>query len=223
MGFTEGFKSREAPVTLFCREQYSWRHLKEDHQLPKYCSIGLDHDTAFELQDDPLVTNRLNRPPKHVLICERGDLEHPTNSAGFWEDPTKPVRRSLKTKLVRNIPVAIKKPFYPLKAMARSRKATPFRRYCEQKIQDEWKQFKDLPHLRCDVSDRSLGSFDEFCDRIADSAVVFSTRLHVGIFAAMLGKPTYIFEGPYHKIRAIYEHSMADLAHVNFVSRDDLR
>ena len=106
--------------------------------------------------------------------------------------------------------------------MIRRHRVTAFRKYCEKRLAKDWSEYRELPILCRDVSDRSLGNFEDFCDRIAEAAVVFSTRLHVGIFAAMLGKPTYVFEGPYHKIKAIYEHSMANMDHVTFVSRDEL-
>ena len=33
----------------------------------------------------------------------------------------------------------------------------------------------------------------------------------------MLDIPTYLFEGPYYKIRGIYDHSLATLEHVHFI------
>ena len=105
--------------------------------------------------------------------------------------------------------------------MLQKQRRTPFREYCENKIRDQHSEFASLPRIFADVSDRTVTDFEGFCEQIATAAVVFSTRLHVGIYAAMLGKPTYVFEGPYHKIRAIYEHSMADMGHVKFVSRRD--
>jgi exopolysaccharide biosynthesis predicted pyruvyltransferase EpsI len=222
--FTTGLPSRSAPVTLFCREQYSHRHLLEDHDLPTFCSVDIGRDTAFDLEQDSLVTSRRNAEPQHVLICERNDAEHPMNQSSFWSQESNRPARSLLSKLARTLPPALKKPLYPIKAAIRSRKRTPFRQYCEQLLNtDPLEKYSHLPRVYRDVSDRSLGDFDQFCDTIANSAIVFSTRLHVGIYAAMLGRPTYIFEGPYHKIRAIYEHSMSEMPHVTFVSRQELK
>lgn len=215
--FFQGLADRSAPVTLFCRERYSFDHLLKDHKIPPSCSIGLGHDTAFELESDKIVTGRLNRPGKHVLIVERNDFEHPTKNKTFWNNEESSPRPSI----FRHIPKSIKKPLYPLRSLLRRKRWTPFRDYCERVLAEQFPEFASYPKMIADVSDRSVCDFDGFCDRIADAAVVFSTRLHVGIYAAMLGKPTYVFEGPYHKIRAIYEHSMQDSKHVTFVARDD--
>ena len=53
---------------------------------------------------------------------------------------------------------------------------------------------------------------------IASSAVVFTTRLHVGILSAMFDIPTYLIPGVYHKISGIYDLSMKGMPHVKLVS-----
>lgn len=61
-------------------------------------------------------------------------------------------------------------------------------------------------------------TFPEFCSEIARSEVIVSTRLHVAILGAILGRRTYIVAGKYHKIPGIYEYSMAAMDHVSMVS-----
>jgi exopolysaccharide biosynthesis predicted pyruvyltransferase EpsI len=216
--FFEGLDVRAAPVTLFCRERYSFDHLLNDHTIPDGCSIGLGHDTAFQLQSDDIVQRRLNRPGKHVLIVERTDFEHPSKNKTFWNRSGNEAPRH---SLFRHIPTSLKQPFYPIRSLLRRKKRTPFRNYCEHVLTDQFPQFGGLPKMYADVSDRSVCDFEGFCERIADAAVVFSTRLHVGIYAAMLGKKAFVFEGPYHKIRAIYEHSMQEYEDLTFVARTE--
>ena len=215
--FFGGLDKRNAPVTLFCREQYSFKHLQNDHKIPEGCSVGLGHDTAFRLEPDAVVQKYMGKTGKHVLMVERNDFEHPSKNQAIWND----AGSSPKVSPFRHVPTFLKKPFYPIRAMLQKQRRTPFREFCENKIRDQHSEFANLPRIFADVSDRTVTDFEGFCEQIATAAVVFSTRLHVGIYAAMLGKPTYVFEGPYHKIRAIYEHSMADMDHVKFVSRRD--
>jgi exopolysaccharide biosynthesis predicted pyruvyltransferase EpsI len=68
-----------------------------------------------------------------------------------------------------------------------------------------------------DISQTSLCSFDTFCSLIAQSAAVISTRLHVAVLAALLGKPTYLVAGPGTKIRSVYEYSLAEMPNVRLV------
>ncbi len=46
---------------------------------------------------------------------------------------------------------------------------------------------------------------------------VHTDRMHVGVAAAMMGKQTFLYDNSYHKIRAVYEHSLAGMAHVNYL------
>lgn len=214
--FAEEVGDRHAPVVLFCRERYSFEHLTVDHRLPPFCSIQLDHDMAFELAGDPLVKAVATGHPKHVLIVERRDSEHP--SIGL--DPRRiSTARRMVNKL---IPHRFKKPLYPLVKAIRARQQTPFRKKCEQLLATSYSDFVDLPRLVHDISLPYQGEdFQYFCRAIGEAAIVFTTRLHVGILAAMAGKPTFIFDGAYHKIKGIYEYSLAQMPHVTFVRSDE--
>ncbi len=48
-------------------------------------------------------------------------------------------------------------------------------------------------------------------------AEVHTDRLHVGIVAAMTGRKTFLFDNSYHKIRAVYEHSLSNMEHVRYM------
>jgi exopolysaccharide biosynthesis predicted pyruvyltransferase EpsI len=211
---TEGLPARSADVELFCRERVSYDHLRHDCHLPTCCRVTLSHDTAFALADSPLVRQYVNRPGKHILLVERDDGEHPSRFAA----------RSPERKSVRQwIPPRLKKPLYPLRAFLFSKRITEFRRQCEEIIRQNHRRHDGLPRLVRDISRRDYCTFDEFCTAIGDAEIVFTSRLHVGIFAALLGKPTYIFSGPYHKIRAIYEHSMTGYANATLIPWGDAK
>jgi exopolysaccharide biosynthesis predicted pyruvyltransferase EpsI len=70
-----------------------------------------------------------------------------------------------------------------------------------------------------DVSLNSLLSFEHFCVVISHASIVLTTRLHVGILAAMMEKPTIIVPGSvkYGKIQGIYDYSLHDYSNVQLV------
>ncbi len=211
---TAGLPERSAPIELYCRESISYGHLLEDGKLPSCCRVALSHDTAFALVDTPFLSSLKNHRGKHLLIVERDDSEH---SGRF----TRPGTAS-RSRWRRYIPAVLKRPLYPLRAYLASQRMTAFRAQCEAIIQQQHPDLTDLPRLVRDISRKDYDSFSSFCDAIADAEVVLTTRLHVGILAALLRKKTYLFEGPYHKIRAIYEHSLAGYENVQFISDDNV-
>jgi exopolysaccharide biosynthesis predicted pyruvyltransferase EpsI len=206
---TAGLPARTADVTLFCRERKSYEHLTQQHHLPDCCRVLLSHDTAFALSGTPHVTRYQGQPGRHILMVERDDSEHP----GRFAAQSATARRSWQSY----IPVWMKKPLYPVRAYLAGRRSSEFRRRCEEILWREHPELTRHPRLVRDISRREYGTFEDFCQAIAAAAVVLTMRLHVGIFAALLGKPTYIFGGPYHKIRAIYEHSLSGFSCAKYV------
>ncbi len=209
---TEDLPDHTAEVQLYCRERVSYDHLRADGNLPPCCEVFLSHDTAFALHDSPLVESYRGRPGRHILIVERDDAEHPSKFGG-------PIGES--RALRQYIPAFLKKPLYPIRAFLSSKRQSGLRKQCEDVIRRHHPDKVNLPRVVRDISRKDYSSFDEFCEAIAEAEVVFTSRLHVGIFAAMLGKPTYIVEGPYHKIRAIYEHSMTQFENVSLLPWGD--
>ncbi|MHC5002129.1 MAG: polysaccharide pyruvyl transferase family protein [Planctomycetota bacterium] len=200
-----------APVTLFCRERISLEHL-HGHRLPDYCSVELDHDMAFELADGELVAQVASGSRRHVLIVERHDVEH--HGMGLDARGVSLPRRTVS----RLMPKVLKRPLYPLVRRARASRRTPFRSYVERLVAERFPDAAPLPRLVGDVSLPSYGTFDDFVAVIRDAALVATTRLHVGILSALGGKPTMLFEGAYHKVRGIYELSLADRPNVTLES-----
>jgi len=58
---------------------------------------------------------------------------------------------------------------------------------------------------------------DRFIRAIADYAEVETDRLHVGIVAAMLGKKVRLYTGVDHKVREVYEFSLAGFPNVELL------
>lgn len=212
--FRELVGERRAETMLFCRERISYEHLCNDHELPAGCTVELDGDMAFELEDLDVVRSRKDTPQKQVLMVERTDVEHV--SAGLDSK-----KLGIRRQISKRLPGGVKKALYPLLNRARSVQMTPFRQQCEALLREHHPELVDAPRDVADVSNVNTCDFDGFCGRIASSSVVFTTRLHVGIYAAMLGRRTYVFDGAYHKIRGIYEFSLAHRPWVTFVPRDE--
>lgn len=206
---TAGLPPRSAPVELYCREPVSYRHLLHDWNLPACCQTKLAHDTAFALAETPFLAAISGRPSRHVLIVERDDSEHVDR---FGRRQIQP-----KKRWWRYLPRGMKAPLYPIRAYLTGSRNTPFRQQCESILRSHHPEYSDFPRLVRDISRKEYDTFESFCDAIAEAAIVFSTRLHVGILAALLGKPAYLFAGPYHKIEAIYDHSLATYENVRLI------
>ena len=80
-------------------------------------------------------------------------------------------------------------------------------------------ELRDLPVVYNDVSNVTRNSFDDFVRIIAQAEAVVSTRLHVGILAAMLQKLTFLKDGPgdYRKLWSVYTQSLATTPHVQLL------
>lgn len=217
--FSALFRDRKAPAFIYARERYSLK-LLEDFTFPSDVRLGLDHDMAFQLKDTPYFKCLQTRESqKHILIVERDDAERVTNM-------TQP--RSQSPNWKRNIPWSVKRPINRHLLWKLNRRSiakqlgelglqTEFAQEWHQKVLIDYPELEGLPVFAADISSPALCSFDRFSQLVADAAVVVSTRLHVAILAAMLGKPTYIKSGSYHKIQGIFEHSLSERSNVRLV------
>lgn len=217
--FASLFRDRKAPTFIYARERYSLKIL-EDLTFPSDVRLGLDHDMAFQLKDAPYFKCLQTRESqKHILIVERDDPERVTNT-------TQPRPESPNWK--RKIPWSVKRPInrhllWKLKRRSIASQLgnlgleAPFTQEWHQKVLIDHPEFESLPIFAADISIPALCSFDRFSQLVADAAVVVSTRLHVAILAAMLGKPVYVKSGPYHKIQGIFEYSLSERSNVRLV------
>lgn len=198
------------PITLFCREVYSFSQLKHDTTLPDNVSVELDHDIAFEIIHTQMYAVLEGRPATHVLIVERRDLENPS---GIGK------RYSRLRRLAAFLPTSTVNWLYPVFERALGSRRTEYRLLCEDILQRRARSAL-LPRLAVDVSNPRYCCFADFCDHVSRAGVVFTTRLHVGILSSLLGIPTYLAEGLYHKVRGVYEYSMTEMNHVTLMGGD---
>ena len=207
--FVSGLEDRRAPVVLFCRERTSFEHLRNDHELPSVCSIGLAHDMAFVLQDSEMVVTDRGVAQKHDLIVERSDVEHPLASPAFWRGEGLSRGPSARSFVAARLPNVTKVGRLVTSGLRRMpRRQSEFERICRADLDDVCQSAGRLPILSVDVSAVSCATFEEFRSAIAHARFVYTTRLHAAIYAGMLGRETVMFEGPYHKSRSVFEHSM---------------
>ena len=212
---------REAPLHIFVRERVSYELLK-DLEFEGPVSISLDADTAFHLSDGEFCNQlKATGNSSYILLVERTDPESLGNRhrfSGQIEEPS-----TVKEIVRRLVPVGLRAKFHQMrKGEEQDPLKSHFAKKALERIYAEHPDLKGLPIRALDVSSlSSCGSLDEFASVIADAAVVYSTRLHVGILSAMLGTPTYLVEGVYHKISGIYEYSMKQMPHVTLICNDD--
>ncbi|MEL7472573.1 MAG: polysaccharide pyruvyl transferase family protein [Planctomycetota bacterium] len=205
--FGSFFAGRETPAWVFARERISLEQMRR-FEYPPAVQLGLDNDMAFQLQDAPVV-ERLKRSArsKHLLIVERADLERVSGEA----IQAMPGPNWLK----QAIPPALRMTAHRLRA--RLKPAQPTTEFAQQALAllkaDGLAGDAD-PIIYGDISEPRVCSSERFLRLIADAKAVVSTRLHVGILAAMIGKPTIVVKGRYHKILGIHDYSMADWSHV---------
>ena len=217
--FADLVGDRTAPLSIFAREKYSFDILNSG--LPSKCSLEMDHDSAFHLEVSDQIKKLIHsKQSSHLLIVERLDAEslgvtdfRESNGASPSVSKLRKLSRvvlpqKLRTKMARRLRAT---------QVAKTSQETKLAKHAKQVLFDKHPEFANLPVKAFDVSQPNLFSFDEFCKIVADSAAVYTTRLHVGILSAMLGIPTYLVPGVYHKIIGIYEYSMTDMTHVELV------
>lgn len=201
------FEGRTAPAYLMARDRNSLKQL-EGQTFPSPVEIGAGDDMAFALRGSPFLAElNARKTTRHILLVERFDREATTA-------PPQPV--NVPSPLRRYTPQGLK--FLAKKILHRRRVArSTFTPTALERLYAQAPQFKGLPVIAQDISSPVGFSFEQFLDAIANAAVVISTRLHVGILAALLDKPTYLIGGKsaYAKLKNVYEYSLSDLPHVH--------
>ena len=213
--FSSIFTNRESGVTLYSRDLTSLKTLQA-LQFPCTARLGVDNDMAFTLKDSPYV-QRLRRKAsnKHILVVERGDAEAASDLRLTQFGP--------KWRFKKYIPVGIKRPIrwalHTRRWAEHEGQRTAFARTTLDLARDRFPEFRRLPIFASDISLTGVFSFAHFSRLVADAAVVITTRLHVGILAAMLGKPTLLKAGAgkFPKIRSIYEYSLREYPNVSLL------
>ena len=222
---------RTAPLRIYAREEVSFELLRQmDFDGP--VEIGLDHDTAFHLiGSDFLRGLQANRNERHVLIVERTDAEAIAQSKIQRDGQSKgamtatTVHRPAYSGLGKYVPSAFRsrlKHAIVLPKIEAVAMQTPVARSGLQLVHSRHPHTRQMK-VRCyDVSQNQLNTFDQFTKVIADSSVVYTTRLHVGILSAMMGIPTYMLAGVYHKLSGIHAYSMSHWDHVRVLQSPEI-
>lgn len=208
------FAARQAPAVIFARERMSLENLHK-LSLPGEVHVAVDDDMAFWLQGSEFVESWKRRATDdYVLIAERTDAER-TGGVAPKPLPGGRLKRLLPAKLRGDLKRWLKR-----KSNWSNSADSPFAKQMLARCLADYPELSDAPIRGADVSDRGVVSFDGFCGSIAGASAVLTDRLHIGVFAALLGKPTYLKAGSYYKIPGIYEYSMHDWDHVRLVSDD---
>lgn len=180
---------------IFARDPASYTVL-QTCRLPQGLTTGLSHDPALYLRDSELI--RLHKKAatnEFVLAAFRDDFEG-----------TKDLRARLG-RWVRLVPACVQR---EIEYHGR-------RIHCRNKLARMALRTRSTKPLRvCDVSRLP---FPYFVETIRSAAEVHTDRLHVMLLAAMLGKPTYAYPTAFRKLEAVYEHSVKEWAHVEFVGQ----
>ncbi|PSR19086.1 hypothetical protein C8255_04025 [filamentous cyanobacterium CCP3] len=203
--FCSCFIGRTAPTFLFARERFSLeRILNEKYSAEVF--LGIDNDMAMALAESLFVQELKQRKrEKHILIVERFDLESATD---------KPREQLLPDSIKSLIPKPI---LDTLRDLNHKRKVskTGFSDSVLKRLYQNYPHLNGLPVIKEDISKVEF-PFNTFAELISDSAIVITTRLHVGILSAMIGKKTIMKtgNGPYPKVKGCFEYSLAHLDHV---------
>lgn len=201
----EVLPERDAPIYLFARDMTSFRYLASQ-RVPGHIEIGVDHDVALALRDSPLIQELSKIPADKVLVVERLDVEHPLLHRGA-PAVALALYRTLVPKRVRTMTT-------PFVNRVRSNVPGQLRSYMARLATRHFPEFAHLPRLYQDVGDPRVLPFSRFLETVATCAAIVTTRLHAGILAAMLGKPTILVVGDYKKIQWIYEYSLGSWSNV---------
>lgn len=71
-----------------------------------------------------------------------------------------------------------------------------------------------------DISRGTVMEWEGLIKTVSQYSEIHSDRLHVCIPSAMLGKKTYVYPNRYFKVRGVYEYSLADFDHVQWVETE---
>ena len=178
-----------APIDLFARDEESAGYVSECNP-PANVHVHLSRDIALELECSEFIAALRQRvSEKHVLIAMRKDREGTAS----------PLIQRVKCKW---LPRKIRRPFSALRDRLAARPA-------QARINAILKSENVPAHLPRIYRDVSVSvPFDEFVQKIADSALVITDRLHTGVLAHLLNKRLILLPGVYHKIRGVYAMSM---------------
>lgn len=217
------FAGRTAPTLWISRDRRSYDHLRDDwgSGLARAgVELALDHDMVVTGRDylyqALTVGESYGDPAENLLVARMGMEAQSLGSVDFRPATAHPIHRARRFVL-RSLPTRIQHPVRRRTTATRQRDAN----------EDALRQlgpglsayFKADPGHSFDISDVSLCTYTRYAHAILTADRVVTNRLHVGIPAALLGKRTWLLDSGYHKLRGVYEHSLAGVESLTFVSR----
>jgi exopolysaccharide biosynthesis predicted pyruvyltransferase EpsI len=187
-------------LTLFAREQASFDILVgEVAKISKAVPVELSQDLAFELADTEIVTQRRSqRSPEHVLVSFRSDIESPFLNLRRVAN----LQRKLEWNHGSRIGIVAAKCLRRvLEISNRSLGYKIAKRYTFESLDK-------CPIVSVDASVK--GTFEEFLRSVENSCLVITDRLHVAIYAHLLGIPQFVVVGnQFHKVASVCRMSMS--------------
>lgn len=213
------FAGRSGPTIWMLRERYSYEHLQK--------AWGRELQAAgveLVLSADVVALGRRILPDilgharddGYLLVAARRDSE---GAGALSHREAKFVRRAA-SRLAAASPGGLR-----LRRIYRNRFDRGYRRTAANLVhslgaQDQYFVGADHRTMRCaDVSDEGFASYSEYKDLVGSAGAVVTDRLHVGLPAALMGKPVVLLDSGYHKVQGVYERSLVSLPHVRLVSR----
>jgi len=201
---------RTAPSWIFARERMTLGRIQAGGWNAT-TTLAIDNDMAFHLDKSAWLRKLKDRQKQdYLLIVERRDAEGLSGPS----DKAVPVPAGMK----QWIPMSIKRPI-KRRLHEKQRANTPFAQWAKDTAIERLELDQAVPVRAIDASLKGLLTFEQFANIIARATAVVTTRLHVGILADLLEKPTLIIPGDakYGKIQGIYEYSMTSHPHVELV------
>lgn len=222
---SEIFGRRTASTIWVSRERESDRRLRNDwgRSLARAgVELQLDHDMVItgrqflsEVMGTPL---GVPQPTADLLVARMGAEATAMASTEFRPASVNPLHRARRLA-IRSLPERLQHTL---------RRRTTASRQKEQNAALLGRLDPDISatfsaDLRdsFDVSDLSLCTFSRYSRSILSARRVVTNRLHVGIPAALFGKKTWLVDSGYHKLRGVYEHSLAGLDEITLIAHDD--
>lgn len=214
------FRGRTAETVLILREALSHKHLEElwGQSLNNAgVSLHLDHDVVASGHAYVPGIVGAHRCGSGVLVAARRDRER--NLATMASADGVPPSR-MRGRLAALIPYGA----------ARTRLTRMARRGVNEAASRElWNSVPSetlknffgpdaFPRRQVDASATQFATFDEYRRLIAQAEGVVTNRLHIGLPAAILGKPVILVEGGYHKLTGVYAQSIASAPNVTMIS-----
>lgn len=166
-------------IHLFAREQFSYSYM-HSAKFNQNIFTYLSHDTAFLLEGTGYVQRlRAGCADSYVLDAMRTDRESAIVSVDLDRIP----QNFIEWGKFRLIKYQLKKYLARVAPRATNSKSVVL---------------EDISYL----------PYDEFIFKVQNASEVHTDRLHVGILAALLYKPVYLYDTKHHKVSAVYKQSL---------------